>query len=214
RLPMFTWSMFVASAVFLLAAPVLIGGLIVLFADHHLGAHVLDSRRGGDPLVWRTLFAFFAYPAMWATVFPALGAVCEIVPVFAKAPWLNRKTVIFALATAGTLAFVGFGSELAGDPAVPQTLFSVTSLLILGPVGGLLQLAAVAGVGRAFIPLLIVGAKGMHRRATTYSSDSWAPANLVSTIGAYLLVAGIALFVLNVVVSIVLQRGNVATNVP
>jgi len=71
-----------------------------------------------------------------------------------------------------------------------------------------------AGVDLAFIPLLIVGAQGMHRRATTYSSDSWTAANLVSTIGAYLLVAGIALFVLNVVVSVVLKRGKVATDDP
>src|SRR5438105_2997848 len=104
RLPMFTWSMFVASAVFLLAVPVLIAGLVVLFVDHHMGAHVLDSARGGDPLVWRTLFAFFAYPAMWATVFPALGVVSEIVPVFARTSLFNRKTVSFAIAAAGTLA--------------------------------------------------------------------------------------------------------------
>jgi cytochrome c oxidase subunit 1 len=309
RMPIFSWSMLVSSAVFLLAVPVLIGGLIILYADHHMGSHLLLANRGGDPLVWRTLFAFFAYPAMWATVFPALGVVSEIVPVFAKAPLFNRKTVIFALATAGTLAFVGWGSELAGDATIPQTLFSVTSILILGPVafvmlswlgtlalkrrppqlkapmlqalglltclglalpamfvlqafargsaghtsqwwvgawhqllvgvatfgiivavyywapklwgrhlnagvGGLHLLAVVGGVDLAFIPLLIVGAQGMHRRATTYSSDSWAPANLVSTIGAYLLVAGIALFLLNLVVSVVLKRGKVATDDP
>jgi heme/copper-type cytochrome/quinol oxidase subunit 1 len=270
---------------------------------------VLRPNRGGDPLIWRTAFAFFAYPAMWATVFPALGAVCEIVPVFAKAPLLNRKTVIFALSTAGTLAFFGWGSELAGDPAIPQTLFSVTSILILGPiafvmlswlgtvaltrrpprlkapmaqalglllclglalpamfvmeafarggaghnsqwwvgawhellvgvatfgiiaalyywapklwgrhlnagVGALQLLAVVGGVLLAFIPLLVVGAQGMHRRASTYSADSWGPANLVSTIGAYLLAAGIALFVLNLVVSVVLKRGKVAVDDP
>jgi cytochrome c oxidase subunit 1 len=305
RTPMFSWSVLVASAVFLLAIPVLIGGLIVLYADVHMGAHVLQPNKGGDPLIWRTLFAFFAYAAMWATAFPALGAVSEVVPVFARAPLFNRKPVMFMLAAAGTLAFMGWGSELAGDRAVPQILFSVTSILILGPialvmlswlgtiamkrkppklkapmvqalgllsclalalpalavmfamarggaghqsqwwvgawhqllvgvatfgivvavyywapklwgrhlnagVGGLHLLAIVGGVDLAFIPLLIVGAQGMHRRATTYSADSWGPANLVSTIGAYLLVAGIALFLLNVVVSIVLKRGKLA----
>src|SRR5438876_651164 len=81
RLPMFSWSVLVASAVFLLATPVLLAGLVLLYVDHLLGAHVFDAGRGGDPLVWRTLFNFFAYPAMWATVLPALGVVCEIVPV-------------------------------------------------------------------------------------------------------------------------------------
>jgi len=309
RMPMFSWSVLVSSAVFLLAVPVLLAGLIILYVDHHMGAHVLRPNLGGDPLIWRTLFAFFAYPAMWATVFAALGVVSEIVPVFANTGLANRKTVIFALSTAATLAFVGFGSELAGDAAIPQTLFSVTSILILGPVafvmlswlgtialtrrppslkapmlqavgiviclalalpamlimealarggaghnsqwwvgawhqllvgvatfgiiaalyywapklwgrhlnaavGALQFLAVLGGVVLAFVPLLIVGAQGMHRRATTYSADSWSAANLVSTIGSYLLAAGIALFILNVVVSLVLKRGKVATDDP
>ena len=309
RLPMFSWSIFVACAVFLLAVPVLVAGLIVLYVDHHMGAHVLDSRRGGDPLVWRTLFAFFAYPAMWATVFPALGVVSEIVPVFARTSLFNRKTVMFAIAAAAALAFAGWGSELAGDSAIPQTFFSVTSILILGPValvllswlgtlalnrkapapkapflqavglvtclglalpamaamqalatgkaghasqwwvgswhlllvgvatfgivcalyywapklwgrhlnagiGGLQLLVLVLGIDLAFVPLLVVGAQGMHRRTAVYSADSWGPANLLATIGAYLVAAAVALLVLNVLVSVVLRRGRVADDDP
>ena len=309
---MFTWSVFVASAVFLLAVPVLLAGLVLLFVEHHMGAHILDSRGGGvsgDPLVWRTLFSFFAYPAMWATVFPALGVVSEIVPVFGRTALFNRKTVAFAIAAAGALAFFGWGSELAGDSAVPQTFFSVTSILILGPValvllswlgtialsrrlpvlrppllqavgllsclalalpalavmqalatgkaghdsqwwvgawhmllvgvstfgvvaalhywapklwgrhlsaglGGLQLLALVGGVDLAFVPLLVVGAQGMHRRTAVYSNESWGPANLISTIGAYLVTAAVLLLVLNVLVSLVLRRGKPATDDP
>src|SRR5205085_7930260 len=36
RVPMFSWSMLVSSAVFLLAVPVLLAGLIVLYVDHHM----------------------------------------------------------------------------------------------------------------------------------------------------------------------------------
>ena len=309
RMPMFSWSLLVSSAIFLLATPVLLAGLVVLYADHHLGAHVLRPNLGGDPLIWRTLFEFFAYPAMWATVLAALGVVSEIVPVFANTGILNRRTVIFALSTAGTLAMFGWGSELAGNPAIPQVLFTVTSILILGPVafvlltwlgtialtrrppslkapmlqavgivislalalpamfimealarghaghqsqwwvgawhqllvgvatfgilaalyywapklwgrhlnpavGGLQMLAVLGGVLLAFVPLLVVGAQGMQRRVTTYSADSWGAANLVSTIGAYLLAAGIGLFILNVLVSVALKRGKVATDDP
>jgi heme/copper-type cytochrome/quinol oxidase subunit 1 len=81
-------------------------------------------------------------------------------------------------------------------------------------VGGLQLLAIVGGVDLAFVPLLIVGAQGMHRRTAVYSSESWGPANLVSTIGAYLLAAGVALVVLNLLVSIVLRRGRPATDDP
>src|SRR5205807_630201 len=128
----------------------LVAGLIVLYAAHHMGAHVLRPNVGGDPLVWRTLFAFFAYPAMWATVLAALGVVSEIVPVFARAGLANRRTVIFALSTAGTLAFAGWGSELAGNAEIPQTFFSVTSILILGLV--------------AFVMLAWLGTVALTRR--------------------------------------------------
>src|SRR5207302_10973428 len=64
-------------------------------------------------------------------------------------------------------------------------------------VGGLQLLAIVGGVDLAFVPLLVVGAQGMHRRTTVYSSASWGPASLVSPIGACLLASGVALVVLN-----------------
>ena len=77
-------------------------------------------------------------------------------------------------------------------------------------LGGLQLLAIVGGVDLAFVPLLVVGAQGMHRRTTVYAADSWGPANLVSTVGAYLLAAGVLLVLLNVLVSVVLRRGKVA----
>jgi len=81
-------------------------------------------------------------------------------------------------------------------------------------LGGLQLLAIVGGVGLAFVPLLVVGAQGMHRRTTVYAADSWGPANLVSTVGAYLLAAGVLLVLLNVLVSVVLRRGKLATDDP
>jgi heme/copper-type cytochrome/quinol oxidase subunit 1 len=217
--------------------------------------------------------------------------------------------VMFFLAIAGTLAMFGWGSELAGDSSVPHIFFSVTSLLILGPLaavvlallgtvaltrrppvfkaplvqalgliaalalalpamaimlalatgraghtsqwwvgawhmllvggstfgvfcalyywapklwgrhlsaglGGLQMLATLGGVVLGFVPLLVVGAQGMHRRVSTYSNDSWGPANLISTIGSYLVALAVVLVVLNVAVSIGARRGKVAEDDP
>src|SRR3954466_8933561 len=41
RMPMFSWSLLVSSAVFLLAVPVLLAALTILYVDHHMHAHVL-----------------------------------------------------------------------------------------------------------------------------------------------------------------------------
>jgi heme/copper-type cytochrome/quinol oxidase subunit 1 len=81
-------------------------------------------------------------------------------------------------------------------------------------IGALQMLAMLGGVVVGFVPLLVVGYQGMHRRTPSYSIDSWGPANLISTLGAYLLAGGVLLLVLNILVSLVLRRGKVAEDDP
>lgn len=134
RTPMFTWSMLVSSAMLLLAVPVLLAGLVLLFIDHHYGGRAFDTRRGGDPLIWQQLFWFFAHPALWALVLPGLGVVSEILPVFGRGRLAHADKVAAAIAAAGALAFAGWGIELATDSSVPRVLFAITGLLVLAPV--------------------------------------------------------------------------------
>jgi heme/copper-type cytochrome/quinol oxidase subunit 1 len=121
----------------LLATPVLIVGLGLLMADHHYGGRVLDATAGGNPLVWARLFWFFAYPGAWALVLPALGVLGEIVPVFTRtrlgANRAGHRVATGAMVALGALAFLGWGSQLPGDPSLPRWFFSATSLIVLGP---------------------------------------------------------------------------------
>ena len=137
RVPVFSFSVLVSSAVLLLATPVLLVGLGVLLADHHYGGRVFDASHGGNPLVWARLFWFFAYPAMWALVLPAFGVLGEIVPVFTRTRLGGNRAghtmATGAMVAVGALAFAGWGSQLPGDPSLPRWFFSATSLAILGP---------------------------------------------------------------------------------
>ena len=49
--PLFTRSMVVSSAVLLLAVPVLLAGLALLYLQHHSAGRAFDDTHGGDPLV-------------------------------------------------------------------------------------------------------------------------------------------------------------------
>jgi cytochrome c oxidase subunit 1 len=61
----------------------------------------------------------------------------------------------------------------------------------------------------AFFPQHLLGLAGMPRRIVTYAADTgWGPLNLVSTIGAYTIAIGIAVFFLNFIGS--LRRGRPA----
>jgi cytochrome c oxidase subunit I+III len=64
------------------------------------------------------------------------------------------------------------------------------------------------GFQLAFFPMHVSGLLGMPRRVFTYPAGlGWEVPNLVSTAGAYLLGLGVAVFVWNVIRSVVLGRG-------
>jgi cytochrome c oxidase subunit 1 len=65
------------------------------------------------------------------------------------------------------------------------------------------------GFHLAFFPMHILGLMGMPRRVYTYPADmGWGPWNLASTIGAYVLAAGLAIYFLNLLISA--RRGPIA----
>lgn len=69
------------------------------------------------------------------------------------------------------------------------------------------------GMNLTFFPMHIVGLLGMPRRQYTYSGDlGWTGLNLLETIGAYVLAAGLLMVVVNLAVS--LFRGEVAGDDP
>jgi len=136
RVPLFTWSVLVSGIVTLLTAPVLIGGMGMLYVDHHFGAHIFSgftSSGGGSPVLWPRLFWFAAYPFLFALLLPALGAVSEVVAVFARRPIADHAKAVAALTAVGVLAFAGWGSEV---PTLQDArwLFAAGALAVLAPI--------------------------------------------------------------------------------
>ena len=69
------------------------------------------------------------------------------------------------------------------------------------------------GVNVAFFPMHIVGLMGMPRRIYTYDADlGWGIYNLISTVGVFIIVPGIGVFIWNLVRSY--RRGEPAGNNP
>jgi cytochrome c oxidase subunit 1 len=139
RLPLFTWSVLVSSAVFLLALPVLVAGMGMLFVEHHYSAHLFSgftSSRRGNPMLWPRLFWFGAYPMLWALLLPALGLASEVIPVFARRAIADRRRAMLALGAIGILAFAGWGSEVRTLTGA-RFLFVLGALAVLAPVASL-----------------------------------------------------------------------------
>jgi cytochrome c oxidase subunit 1 len=139
RAPLFSWSVLVSSAVLILALPVLVGGLLMLFADRHYGGQIFrgfTGAGGGNPTLWPRLFWFAAYPTLWALLIPALGVVSEIVATFARRPLVSHERAIVALSAVGVLSFAGWGSEVT-NIGRGRVLFALGALAVLAPLAAL-----------------------------------------------------------------------------
>src|SRR3954468_17666646 len=82
RLPLFIWSMYATSLIFVLATPVLAITLLLIAAERGLGLGIFDPKLGGDPLLFQHLFWFYSHPAVYIMILPSMGVVSEIVPCF------------------------------------------------------------------------------------------------------------------------------------
>lgn len=140
RVPAFTWSVLAVSAGVLLATPVFVGGLLLLYIDQHFHGGVFSPDQLNANLVWQHLVWLYGRPDVYLVVVPALGALTDVVATHARRPLLEpvvAKGLIFATMV------LGFGI-IAADKSVEQAVLlptpTVLSLLVAAPIGLLVLL--------------------------------------------------------------------------
>src|SRR5438552_3256682 len=132
RLPLFVWTLYATSFIFLLAVPVLAMALILVTLERLLQIGVFDPALGGDPLLFQHLFWFYSHPAVYIMILPGMGIVSEIIPCFARKNLYGYTAV--ALASFG-IACVGFlvwahHMFVAGISMYSALIFSVLSYIV------------------------------------------------------------------------------------
>src|SRR5262249_33657952 len=68
RLPMFVWTLYATSLIFLLAVPVLAMALVLVIVERVAGVGIFDPAVGGDPLLFQHLFWFYSHPAVYIMI--------------------------------------------------------------------------------------------------------------------------------------------------
>jgi cytochrome c oxidase subunit 1/cytochrome c oxidase subunit I+III len=144
----------------------------------------------------------FATPLLWIVgfiVFFIVGGLSGI--MFAAIPFDQQVTdtyfvvAHFHFVIFGAAVFPVFGGMYYWFP-------KVTGRMYHEGVGKASFWLAFAGTAITFFPMHIVGLLGMPRRNYTYPSGlGWGPYNLIESLGAYLLAAGLLLVVVNLTVS-------------
>jgi cytochrome c oxidase subunit 1 len=135
RLPVFIWSLYSTSIIFVLATPVLAITLLLLLFETLFHVGVFDPRLGGDPLLFQHLFWFYSHPAVYIMILPGLGIVSEIIPVFSRKELFGYKFVVWASVSIAVLAFFVWGHHMfvSGQSLFASVVFSMLSYFVAVP---------------------------------------------------------------------------------
>jgi cytochrome c oxidase subunit 1 len=112
RVPLFSWSMVTAGAMWLLTLPVLLATLVLVFVDHHYGKLFF----GANEAIYNHVVWAFHQPEVYAIAAPALGFAGDVLAVSARVRHSLHKVAMIAI---GLFCVLGFGAFTA-DLAVPD----------------------------------------------------------------------------------------------
>jgi len=135
RMPIFCWSILATSLLVVLATPVITAGLVMLFAERHLGAVFFDPTKGGSAIYWQHIFWFFGHPEVYMLILGAWGIVSEVLPVFSGKPLFGYRGVVLAFLLITALSFTVWAHHMFVTGQVQLSFFSITTEMISIPTG-------------------------------------------------------------------------------
>ncbi|MFE0559321.1 cytochrome c oxidase subunit I [Paenibacillus sp. NPDC058910] len=137
RMPMFTWTAFITSAMILFAFPAVTVGLVLLSFDRLLGANFFDVAAGGSPVLWQHIFWIFGHPEVYILILPAFGIISEVIPTFSRKRLFGYSSMVFATILIAFLGFMVWAHHMftTGLGPVANALFSIATMLIAVPTG-------------------------------------------------------------------------------
>ncbi len=135
RLPIFVWTHYATSMIFVLGTPVLAItlGLVALERVFHIG--IFNPALGGDPLLFQHLFWFYSHPAVYIMVLPAMGVTTELIATFSRKSLFGYHFVAAASLGIAVIGFLVWGHHMfvAGQSIYAAMVFSILSYLVAIP---------------------------------------------------------------------------------
>ena len=127
RMPIFSWSVLVACAVWLLSLPVLVANLVIMWVDLRGPSAV---RYGAGQNLFEQVSWVFEQPQVFVFAIPAVGVIGEILPVAFGAPQRRWGVMLSLIGLVGVFSF-GAGLQRFFSPAAQTTPLYVVSGIVL-----------------------------------------------------------------------------------
>jgi cytochrome c oxidase subunit I len=135
RLPIFIWSHYATSLIFVLATPILAITLLMIGVERILKVGIFDPALGGDPVLFQHMFWFYSHPAVYIMILPGMAVVSEIIPAFSRKPLFGYKAVAYSSLGIAAVGFLVWGHHMfvAGQSLYSAMVFSILSYLVAVP---------------------------------------------------------------------------------
>ncbi len=135
RLPLFIWSIYATSVIFVLGTPVLAITMVLLGLERLLQVGIFDPKLGGDPLLFQHLFWFYSHPAVYIMILPGMGVISELVTCFSRKRIFGYGFVAFSSMAIAVISFLVWGHHMfvTGQSIYASLIFSTLSFLVAIP---------------------------------------------------------------------------------
>jgi cytochrome c oxidase subunit 1 len=135
RLPLFIWSMYAASVIFILAMPVIAITMVLVALERIFHVGIFDPALGGDPILFQHLFWFFGHPEVYILILPSMGVISELVAAFARKRVFGYSFVAFSSVAIAVISFLVWGHHMfvSGQSIYAGLVFSALSFAVAIP---------------------------------------------------------------------------------
>jgi cytochrome c oxidase subunit 1 len=135
RLPLFIWSMYATSVIFVLATPVIAITILLVALERLFHVGIFDPALGGDPILFQHLFWFFGHPEVYILILPSMGVISELVAAFARKRVFGYSFVAFSSVAISVISFLVWGHHMfvSGQSIYAGLVFSALSFAVAIP---------------------------------------------------------------------------------
>ncbi|MBN2322006.1 MAG: cbb3-type cytochrome c oxidase subunit I, partial [Acidobacteria bacterium] len=135
RMPLFIWALYGTAWVQVLATPIIGITFLLIIAERFFGIGVFDPAKGGDPILYQHLFWTYSHPAVYIMILPAMGAITEIIPTFARRTVFGYKAIAYSSLGIAFLGSLVWGHHMftSGMSEVANYAFSLLTFLVAVP---------------------------------------------------------------------------------